>query len=124
MTPEEFDAIPVDDDPVKAFDAAPEAPAPAKPEPSLWEKAKTALTPDAQGIANSVRSFVAMTEVNFTVLPNGATVLATDTDVDIFKGNKLKRIDNAPFDASNKLFNISGTVYYVDGNKIYQASMK
>lgn len=67
---------------------------------------------------------VVMSEVNFTVMPNGVTVMATDSDVDIFKGDMVRRIDNPPFNSSNKLFNISGTIHYVDGKKIYQASVK
>jgi len=67
---------------------------------------------------------VVMTDINFTVLPNGVTVLATESEVVIFKGTMEKHIPNAPFSSENKLFNLSGLVHYIDGKEIIQASVK
>jgi tRNA A-37 threonylcarbamoyl transferase component Bud32 len=67
---------------------------------------------------------VTVTDVNFTVLPTGVTVMATDTDVEIFKDNHVKKIDNSPFTANNKLFNVSGTVHYIDDKEVFQASIR
>jgi hypothetical protein len=67
---------------------------------------------------------VVYAEVNFTVLPNGVTILATNDEVEIFKGNGVKVIDDPPFNASTKLFNKLGTVYYIDGKEIHRATIK
>jgi len=50
--------------------------------------------------------------------------MATESDVTIFKGNMAKKIQNAPFGADNKLFNLSGSVHYIAQNEIIQANMK
>jgi hypothetical protein len=50
--------------------------------------------------------------------------MATESSVIMFKDATEKHIPNAPFSSDNKLFNISGSVHYVDGDKIYQASVK
>jgi len=62
--------------------------------------------------------------VNFTVKPNGVCILATDTEVQIFKDDKIKKITNAPFDATNKLMNRRGDVFFIDGNKIFSIKAK
>lgn len=67
---------------------------------------------------------VSIGEVNFTVLPNGVAVLATESQVEIFKDDKVKIIDNPPFSTNNKLFNYSGGVHYVDGDTVYSVTMK
>jgi len=72
----------------------------------------------------SLEEDVVMTDVNFTVLPNGLAVMATESNVVMFKGDMEKQIPNAPFTADNKLFNLSGKVHYIDGKNIYQASVK
>lgn len=66
---------------------------------------------------------VSVGEVNFTVLPNGATILSKESEVEIFAGEAVKIIDNAPFYPTNKLFNKSGTVFYISDHELYQVSM-
>jgi hypothetical protein len=67
---------------------------------------------------------VSYSEVNFTVMPNGVTILATNDDVEVFKGNGVKKIDNPPFNASTKLLNRQGTVYYIDGKEVHRTTIK
>jgi len=69
---------------------------------------------------------VPYTDINFTVLPGGPCILVSgDSEIEIFKDNsKVKIVDNPPFDSSMKLFNINGRVHYINGNKVYSATMK
>ena len=67
---------------------------------------------------------VPYSEINLTVLPNGIAVMANNTQVELFKGNDVKVVDNPPFNATTKLYNYSGSVHYVDGRKIIQTRMK
>ena len=67
---------------------------------------------------------VAYAPINLTVMKNGVCIMITDSDVQIFKDNKVKVINNPPFDSTTRLFNSSGTVFFIDGNKIYSAKMK
>jgi len=62
--------------------------------------------------------------INLTVLPTGICVMACDTNVEIFKGNKVKVIANPPFDTSTRLFNYSGSVFFIDGNMVYSTKTK
>ena len=67
---------------------------------------------------------ITLGDVSFTVLPNGVVALATESTLEIFKGSGVKVVNNPPFSNNNKLFNILGTVHYIDDNKIYKAKMK
>ena len=62
--------------------------------------------------------------VNFTVMQNGLCIMALDSEAQIFKGDKVKIINNPPFDTSTRLFNKSGGVFFIDRNKIYSVKMK
>jgi len=62
--------------------------------------------------------------INFTVLPNGVCIMVVDSDVQVFKGDHLRVINDPPFDASTRLSNSSGKVYFVDNNKVYSVKMK
>lgn len=75
------------------------------------------------GYVVRIDSDVSYSEINFTVLPNGITVLSGVNEVDIFKDNNIKKIDNPPFTPSTKLYNKSGTVYYIDNKTIHQVSI-
>lgn len=67
---------------------------------------------------------VQYSDINLTVLPTGIAVLATDTEVEIFKGDGVKVITSPPFNSATKLFNVSGGVCYIDGKKVFTAKMK
>ena len=62
--------------------------------------------------------------INLTTLPNGICIMATDNEAEIFKGNQLNVVSNPPFDASMRLFNVSGGVHFINKNEIYSAKMK
>jgi len=68
---------------------------------------------------------VSYSDINFTVLPDGLCVLVSgDSEIELFKDNsKVKVVDNPPFDSTMKLFNINGRVHYVNGNKVFSATM-
>lgn len=72
----------------------------------------------------SITDDVTYSPVNFTVLPNGVCIMATDSEVCLFKDGKAKIILNPPFDANTKLVNFSGDVYFIDGNKLYYTKVK
>lgn len=63
-------------------------------------------------------------DVNLTVMPNGVAILALEDSVEIFKDNNVNRIENPPFDYTKRIYNISGVIHYIDGNKIYTAKIK
>lgn len=67
---------------------------------------------------------VPYSEINLTVLPNGVTVMAGNTTVEVFKDQNVKVIDNPPFNSTTKLYNYSGGIFYVDGKKIMAAKMR
>ena len=67
---------------------------------------------------------VSYCNMNLTVMPNGVSVLVSDSNVEVFKEENVKVIDNPPFGASNKMFNVSGGMYYIDGKKLYAVKMK
>jgi hypothetical protein len=67
---------------------------------------------------------VPYSEINLTVLPNGVTVMAGNTNVEVFKDQNVKVIDNPPFNSTTKLYNYSGGIFYVDGKKIMAAKMR
>ena len=62
--------------------------------------------------------------INCAVLDTGVAVLATLDEIELFKGNDGKNVNNPPFDASNKLFNINSTLYFVDGNNLKSVKNK
>ena len=62
--------------------------------------------------------------INFTVLQNGLCLMVLDGDLHMFKGNKVRIVNNPPFDSSMKLSNHSGKVYFIDNNKLYLCSIK
>jgi len=62
--------------------------------------------------------------INFAVLNNGICVLATESGVEIFKGQQVKVITNPPFDSSTPLYNKSGSIHFIDGNKVYMCKAK
>lgn len=66
---------------------------------------------------------VPYTDINLTVMPNGVAVLALDDSVEVFKDNVAKIIDNPPFDATKRIFNVSGVIYYIDGKELYTVKM-
>jgi len=62
--------------------------------------------------------------INFTVKPNGVTVLVSGLDeVEVFKGDKVAVFKNPPFDESMWLFNSNDNVYFVNDNQIYQVKI-
>ena len=67
---------------------------------------------------------VSYADINLTVLPNGVAVLATDTEVEVFKDDNVKVIDQPPFNSNTKLFNVSGGICYLDGKRVFSAKMK
>jgi serine/threonine protein kinase len=67
---------------------------------------------------------VAYSEINLTVLSNGVAVMANNSTAEIFKGSNVKVFDNPPFNSTTKLFNYSGSVFYIDGKKIISAKTK
>jgi len=67
---------------------------------------------------------VSYCNMNLTVMPNGVAVLVSDSNVEVFKGENVKVIDNPPFGASDRMFNVSGGMYYTDGKKLYSVKMK
>jgi len=71
-----------------------------------------------------VENDVPLGPISFTVLPNGVTALATESTLEIFKDSGVKVISNPPFSNVNKLYNVLGTVHYIDGNQVYKAKMK
>ena len=62
--------------------------------------------------------------INMALMSNGVCVLANDANVELFKGGGVKTIDNPPFDSNDMLFNIGGTLHFVEGNKLNSARMK
>ena len=67
---------------------------------------------------------VAYAPVNFTVLPNGVCLMVVNSEIRLFKGSKGKTFKQAPFNANTKLFNKSGRVHFIDGEKVYSVKMK
>ena len=69
---------------------------------------------------------VILEDINFTVLQNKVCVyISNNNEVEVFVNNdKIKRVSNPPFDSSNKLYNFSGHVYFVDKNSAYKTEMK
>lgn len=63
-------------------------------------------------------------EINLTVLPNGIAVIVNNGDAEIFKDSNVKVIDNPPFNSTTKLYNYSGSIYYIDGKEIKSVKMK
>jgi len=61
--------------------------------------------------------------VNFTVKPDGVAILAKDDEVEIFKDKKAKLVKDPPFDSSTRLFNILGSIHYIDGEKVFPVSL-
>lgn len=72
----------------------------------------------------SISDDVTYSPVNFTVLPNGVCIMATDSDVCLFKEDKAKIIPDPPFNSNTKLVNFSGDVCFIDGNKFYYTKVK
>jgi hypothetical protein len=62
--------------------------------------------------------------INLTVLPNGVCIMVADSDAQVFIGSKLRVVSDPPFDSSTRLFNSSGTVFFVEDKKIYSVKMK
>lgn len=71
-----------------------------------------------------VSNDVQYADINLTILPNGVGVLATDTEVEIFKDEGVKVINNPPFNSATKIYNVSGGVCYFDGKRVYSTKMK
>lgn len=68
---------------------------------------------------------VATSEISFAVLANDVCVLATDDEVEIFQDNNtIRKVDNPPFDSTNKLFRTSNGLHFIDENIICKVSMK
>jgi protein associated with RNAse G/E len=63
-------------------------------------------------------------EINLTVLPNGIAVIVNNGDAEIFKDSNVKVVDNPPFNSTTKLYNYSGSIYYIDGKEIKSVKMK
>lgn len=63
-------------------------------------------------------------EISFAVKSNGVVVMTKDGEVEIFKGLKVKSVQNPPFDASNALYNVQDSIRFTNGNKLLQAEMK
>ncbi|MCK9429158.1 MAG: hypothetical protein M0R17_04080 [Candidatus Omnitrophica bacterium] len=68
-----------------------------------------------------------LSEVNFSVLPNGVTInVYSDEKVELFQNisSQVKEITKPPFNSSNKLFNHNGKLIFISGNEIKKSSMK
>lgn len=66
---------------------------------------------------------VDVAEANFTVMPNNMIVFALQTEVELFKDNKKRVLQNPPFDTSMRIYNSAGKLFYVDDRKIFSCSM-
>lgn len=65
--------------------------------------------------------------INFTVLENGTCLLMTAPDkLEVSTGGNLqiREYDNPPLSSSMRLFNVSGSVFFTNGNTIHQIKMK
>lgn len=64
--------------------------------------------------------------INFTKIDGGPCILVSGDDrIEVFVDNrKIKEIDAAPFDASMRLFNSRGKVFFINGKEIQQVEMK
>ena len=82
------------------------------------------FSPDYDTFSIRIEKDVDYADVNLTVLPTGIAILATDDQIEIFKGANVKVVDNPPFDSSSRIFNVNGTLHYVEDNKIMTAKMK
>ena len=60
----------------------------------------------------------------FSVLKNGVTVLITDNDVQTFKDNKLKIINNSPFNTGMKIYNHAGELFVIHKNKVFKITTR
>ena len=60
----------------------------------------------------------------FSVLKNGATVLITDNDIQTFKDNKMKIINNSPFNTCMKTYNHAGELFVIHKNKVFKVTTK
>ena len=79
---------------------------------------------DYNGYTVRVSKDVSYSEINLTVMPNGVAVMATESDVEIFKDTSVKAVDSPPFDSTTKIYNESGVIHYIDGKDIYRVKMK
>ena len=70
------------------------------------------------------KSDVDYADINMTVLPTGVAILATNDQVEIFKGDQVKVMDNPPFDSTTRIYNVNGVLHYVDGKQIFSAKIK
>jgi len=82
------------------------------------------FSPDYSTYKVRISNDVPYEDINLTVLPNGVAVLATNTEVEVFKDESVKVIDHPPFNSNTKLFNVSGGICYIDGNKVYSTKIK
>jgi len=64
--------------------------------------------------------------INFTKVEGGPCILVTgDDEIEIFiKNDKVKKLDNCPFDSSMRLFNSNGKVFFINGKQINSVQMK
>jgi hypothetical protein len=67
---------------------------------------------------------VSYAPINLTVMSNGLCIMVVDSEVHVFKDGQVKVIKDPPFDADNRLLNISGRVMFVDKNKLISVKMK
>ena len=65
-------------------------------------------------------------DINFTVLPNGVCCMVSgDSELELFASNsKVKQLDKSPVDFSMKLFNSSGSVFFVNKKCVYSLKTK
>ena len=69
---------------------------------------------------------IEMSEINFTVLPGGICILMpSDDKIEVFSDlEKLKEVDNPPFDSSMKLFSTTKGVHFIDEEHVFHTTMK
>lgn len=62
--------------------------------------------------------------INMALMNNGICIVANDANVEVFKGSGIRVVDNPPFDSNDTLYNIGGTLHFVEGNKLNSVKMK
>jgi hypothetical protein len=68
---------------------------------------------------------ITLEAINFTKIENGPCIMSASDKVELFVNNvNVNEFKDPPFDSSDKLFNIFGKVYYVEGKNIISVSMK